>query len=180
MLWEGALIAAVIFGLRVLNYAVGTVRLVAIARDRRMLSAVLAFLEALIFAVVIANVVNDLENVVNMLAYCLGASVGSYVGMMLDARMITSYVNINVISTQKGSDIAARLRESGHGVTESIGRGQAGEVTMLTSVIDKKDVNSVLNVVHTVDPKAFITMGEASSIEQGWLRARKFNPHRNQ
>ncbi len=138
MILEAVLLAITIFLLRVLNYAVGTVRLVAIARDRRLVAASLAFLEALIFAVVIANVVNDLENFVNLMAYCLGASVGSYVGMVLDARTVTSYMSVNVISSTQGHAIAVRLRESGHGVTETIGRGQAGEVTMLTSVVDKK------------------------------------------
>lgn len=180
MILEAVLLAVTIFLLRVLNYAVGTVRLVAIARDRRMVAATLAFLEALIFAVVIANVVNDLENFVNLMSYCLGASVGSYVGMMLDARLITSYMSVNVVSTTQGHTIATRLRESGHGVTETIGRGQGGEVTLINSVVNKKDVPSVLEVVHAVDPKAFVTMGEAAAIEQGWLRARKFNPHRNQ
>jgi len=180
MILEAVLLAITIFLLRVLNYAVGTVRLVAIARDRRLVAAALAFLEALIFAVVIANVVNDLENFVNLMAYCLGASVGSYVGMLLDARTVTSYMSVNVISTTQGHDIAVRLRESGHGVTETVGRGHAGEVTMLTSVVDKKDVPSMLETVHAIDPKAFVTMGQAAVIEQGWLRARKFNPHRNQ
>ncbi len=180
MFLEAVLLAVTIFLLRVLNYAVGTVRLVAIARDRRVVAAALAFLEALIFAVVIANVVNDLENFVNLMAYCLGAAVGSYVGMILDSRTVTSYMSVNVISMMQGHTIAIRLRELGHGVTETIGRGQSGEVTVLTSVVDKKDVPSMLEIVHAIDPRAFVTLGQAAAIEHGWLRARKFNPHRNQ
>lgn len=171
--------AVFIFVLRVMNYAIGTLRLVAIARGRKLLSAVLAFIEALVFAVVIAGVVSDLSNIVNLMAYCLGAAVGSYVGMVLDARMITSYMTLNIVSQKNGHDVALKLRALGHGVTETRGEGYAGEVTMLRSVIEKKDVPATLQNVREIDPNAFISIEEARAIHKGWLRQAAHMPHRN-
>jgi len=95
---EALSLAALLFGLRVVNYTISTIRLVFIGRSQRALAAALAFLEALIFAITMASVVTDMSNLSNLIAYCLGAAVGSYVGMVLEARFITHYRTINIVT----------------------------------------------------------------------------------
>jgi uncharacterized protein YebE (UPF0316 family) len=168
---EGLLFAGLIFVLRVLNYAISTVRMVAISRQQRWLSASLAFLEAMIFAVVIANIVNDLDNLVNLMAYCLGAAAGGWVGMALESRFITSYMTVNIITSNKGHDIAMALRDKGYGVTETVGEGRDGPVTMLRSIVVSRDVPNVLKVSRAIDNSAFIAVEEARAIQRGWLRS---------
>ncbi|MFN8452447.1 MAG: DUF5698 domain-containing protein, partial [Anaerolineae bacterium] len=80
---DALLLAAVIFILRILNTGIGTVRLVIVTRQQRLLAAVLAFCEALAFAITISSVATDLNNIMNLLAYCGGFSVGNYVGMVI-------------------------------------------------------------------------------------------------
>lgn len=167
---EGLLFAVFLFFLRVLNNAIGTVRLILITRDKRFLSAVLAFLEALIFAVVIANVVSDLSNIPNMLAYCGGFAVGGYVGMAIESRFITSYVVATVIASTLGHSMATALRERGFGVTETLGEGKDGAVTMLRCVLSRRDVTDFLAVVRQVHPDAFVSVEEARAVQHGWIR----------
>lgn len=169
---EALLFAALIFIMRVFNYAISTVRTVVTARQQRVISAALAFVEALVFAVVIANVVNDLDNLLNLFAYCLGASGGSYVGMVLESRFIISYMSVNIITSNgTGHQIAVALREAGFGVTEHHGEGRDGAVTILRSVVNNRDVPTVLGITRGVDPKAFISVEEARAIQQGWMRS---------
>lgn len=165
------LIALTIFGLRVFNYAVSTFRLVTISRGRRFISALLAALEALIFAVVIAEIVTDLENLLNLLAYCAGAAVGSYVGMLLETRFITSFSVINVIANaEAGQRLAAALREAGFGVTTLTGEGRDGAVIALRTVVNKREAKLVHRTVREVHPEAFVTVEEANAVQQGWVR----------
>lgn len=163
--------ALLIFVLRIVNSAVGTIRVVVVARDRRILASIMAFVEALVFAVVIANVVSDLSNLPNLIAYCGGFAVGNYVGMAIEARLVTSYVIVNIISAQDGHGIAVALRDAGHGVTEIKGAGGSGDVAMLSSVVQRRDVPDVLKTVYRINPKAFVTMEEARSVQHGWMRA---------
>lgn len=171
MTFDGLLLALAIFLMRVLNYTVSTIRLVAITRQQRFLAAALAALEALIFAVVIANIVSDLSNFANLFAYCLGASVGSWTGMIIEARLITSYMIVNVVTNFKGHQIALALREAGFGVTESRAEGRDSIVTTLRSVINKREVLRLTRVVHEISPDAFITLEEARGVRRGWLTA---------
>lgn len=169
MTGEALSLALLIFILRVVNYAVGTMRLVVITRDQRLLAALLAALEALIFAVVIAGVINDLENVPNLVAYCAGAAVGSYMGMVLEARLVRSYMIINVFANVSGGEIAEALRSAGFGVTSTTGEGRTGAVTTLRSVIDKRDVKRMVSIIQSINPQAFIAAEEARGVSRGWL-----------
>lgn len=172
--------AGIIFVLRVTNYAITTIRMVVTARQQRLISSSLAFVEALIFAVVIAKIVNDLDNFINLLAYCLGASVGTYIGIGLEGRFVVSYKSVNIITANNGHDIAVKLRDNGFGVTEHYGEGRDGVVTILRSIVNNRDVSTVLNISREIDPNAFITLEEARSIQQGWLRNTAQAPFREQ
>jgi uncharacterized protein YebE (UPF0316 family) len=158
-----------IFILRVMNYAIGTLRLVSITRGRRFVAGSLAMLEGLVFAVVIAGVVNDLQNIPNLLAYCLGAGVGSWVGMELESRLVRSYTIVNVFASSGGTQITETLRNAGYGVTTTISQGRDGDVMMIRSVIDKRQVKPFTKIVENLNDKAFIAVEEVRGVERGWL-----------
>jgi uncharacterized protein YebE (UPF0316 family) len=175
MTTDALLLAAFIFVLRIVNSALGTVRVIVTVHHQRLIASVLSFIEALIFAVVIANVVNDLSNFLNLMAYCGGFALGNYLGMMIEARYITSYMTATIITQSRGHDVAAALREQGYGVTETLGEGRDGTVTMLRSVLLQRDVPQLLKVVRQVHPDAFVSVEEARAIHKGWVRAARGN-----
>lgn len=165
--------AVVIFLLRVLNYALSTVRMVAIARQQKLFASSIAFVEALVFAVAIANVISDLDNPLNLIAYCLGASAGGYLGMMLEPRLVRSYVVVSIIAHDKGTQLAESLREKGHGVTELTGAGRDGNVQMLRTLVSTRDLVEINRITREIDPRAFITVEDTRSIQQGWLKSHR-------
>ncbi len=167
---EMLLLALFLFALRVINSAVGTLRLILMARGLRVWTAILGFLEALIFAYVTASIVTDFSNFPNLIAYCGGFSVGIWVGMAIEARFVVNYVKVNVIASLNGHEIAAALREIGHGVTALQGTGGKGEVVMLNSVVKRRDVPGLLQSVYAINPDAFVTLEETRSVQHGWMR----------
>ncbi len=167
--------ALLIFGLRVLNNAIGTVRLIMLSRQRPVLTFGLGFVESLIFALTFAGVIADLSNIPNLLAYCGGFAVGTYVGMAIEARFTTSYMIVNVFAKQNGHDIAVALRDAGFGVTETIGEGRDGKVVMLRSVTERRHLNHLRDLVQKVHPEAFIAVEEARSVQRGWVRLPRSN-----
>ncbi|MBC7815052.1 MAG: DUF2179 domain-containing protein [Burkholderiales bacterium] len=164
------LLAVVIFALRLLNSAVGTIRLVILNRNRKFLAAVLAFFESLIFAITVATVVADLTNILILVAYCGGFSIGQYVGLWIEGRFITSYMSVNIVPHNGlGHNIAVALRNQGFGVTETVGMGRDGEVTTLRSVAQNKNLPHLLKIVHAADAEAFVSIEEARTVSHGWL-----------
>lgn len=161
--------ALLIFLLRVFNYAISTIRTVFIARGMRMGAAVIAFFEALIFAVVIARVVSDLSDMVVLMAYCLGASAGSYLGMVIEARFVTSYSNVTIIAPKFGKEIAKKLHESRFGCTMTKGEGRDGEVAILHTSLLSRQVPHLIELVQEVNPDAFIDISSVSNVHRGWI-----------
>lgn len=160
-----------IFVLRLINNAISTVRLVVLNRDQRALATVLAVLESLIFAVSLGPVLADLGNLLNLAAYCGGYAIGGYLGQVIEARFVTAFMTVNIIMPGRAREIAEHLRERGFGVTETIGEGASGVVTMLRSVVKRQDVSDLLHIVRQEHPNAFVTVEEARAVQRGWLRA---------
>ena len=167
---DALLVAVLIFVLRVVNSGIGTIRLILLARQKRSLTVILAFFEALTFAITVASVVTDMRNVFNILAYCSGFAAGAFIGMTIEARFITSYMTVNIVSASYGHEIAVALREQGYGVTETFGEGLSGKVTMLRSIVNRRDVPRVVEIVTHHHPEAFVSVEEARSVQHGWLK----------
>jgi uncharacterized protein YebE (UPF0316 family) len=134
-----------------------------------MLSAVMAFFEALVFAVVMASIVADLRNILNLVAYCAGASVGSYVGMVLESRVIRTYSTVQVITHENGQALAEKLRACGYGVTETEGRGRDGMVSIVRSSVQSNDLPRIMAEIRRMIPGAFIEVENARTISRGTI-----------
>jgi uncharacterized protein YebE (UPF0316 family) len=167
---EAILTAVLIFVLRIVNSGVGTVRLIVMARQKRGLTALLGFLEALTFAVTIAGVATDLGNILNLAAYCFGYAAGGWVGMAIEARFIVSFVIVHIITRAERGIVAAALRDGGFGVTEIDAKGREGQVAMLHVVTQRRDAMRVRSIAEKADPEAFISIEEARTVARGWLR----------
>lgn len=167
---EGQILGALgIFALRILGVSISTVRMLITVRGRRLLSSVLGFFEALIFAVALGSVVSQLNNLWNLTAYCLGFAVGTYIGMLLEERFVTNFATVNVVSAHHAHQIAEQVRKAGFGATETLAQGVSGVVGSVRIVIRHRDIQRVIDCVNEIDPKAFITLDETRAVHHGYL-----------
>jgi len=165
--------ALFIFLFRMANVALGTVRTLLVVRGERIVATLIGLFEALFFVVAVGKVVQDLGNLLNILAYCVGFAAGTWVGMILEKRLALGYVLVRIVSLQKGRRIALALREKGYGVTEMLGEGRAGRVGIIDVVAKRKDVPLITSLGCEVDEDAFITVQEPREVYRGYIpRAR--------
>ena len=162
--------ALLIFVLRIVGVTLATLRTLLMTRGMELSSAVLGFFEVLVYVVAIGAVVNDLNNIPNVLGYCLGFSVGTVVGIRLERRLALGYVTVHAISTEKGRQVAEALRDAGFGATLTWGEGRSGQVAMIDSVVARKDALAAADVVHSADVDAFVVIEHTSSVDRGWMR----------
>jgi uncharacterized protein YebE (UPF0316 family) len=164
-LWIGA---GIIFGLRVINMALDTLRIRMMARGQKPLAFIFGVIETLIYLYTLSAVIQNLDNWVNIAAYSLGFAVGSIVGMALDERMAIGYIDLRVISPNRGALIAETLREQGFAVTEFSGRGRDGTVSMLSVSVKRKNVRKARALVEKLDDTAFITAEDMTPLRRGY------------
>jgi uncharacterized protein YebE (UPF0316 family) len=159
-----------IFALRALGVSLSTIRVLLMTRGRKLLSAAFGFFQTLVYAVAIGKVVQDLNNIPNLMSYCLGFSAGTLLGMWLEERIAIGFATIRVISPGR-NQVAEAIRRAGYGVTEGIARGKEGIVGTVKTVVHRREVEAVCEIIYQCAPDAFITIEDTQKVERGYLRA---------
>lgn len=166
--WLSALL---IFGLRVTDMTLDTLRVLFVMRGRRSIAWVLGFFQSLIFVIAITSVLSNLDNPLNIIGYAAGFATGNVVGMTIEERLAVGYIHLRIISSHLGAAITEKLRSTGYAVTEISARGKDGMVTMLNCSVRRRYVDLVRGMVNEIDPDAFITAEDIRPVRRGFWRA---------
>lgn len=166
--WPALSGALVIFGLRLTDVPVGTLKTVLMVRGWRAWATLLGLLEVTIWLTAMGRVMGQLDNPWNVAGYALGYSAGTWLGMWLEGRLAFGTVEIHTISLARSGEVAAALRAAGQGVTQMQGFGQSGPVCIVGTVAERKRLESLLRTIRSVDPEAFVTVDETRQVVGGF------------
>lgn len=159
-----------IFVARVLDVTLATIRMLMVVQGRKIHAAVIGFFEIIIYITALNQVVNNLDNIGNLLAYGLGFACGNYVGITLENKIGLGNLGTQIIlRDDNNSELVNCLRDSGFGVTVLVGQGREGNREVLSVVIKRKDLSNLKEIVYDYDPKAFITTNSISPISGGYF-----------
>jgi len=166
-----AIIPLLIFVARIIDVSIGTVRVILLSRGNRYVAPLLGFFEVIIWLAAISEVMKNLTNVVCYVAYGAGFATGNYVGMWLESKLALGFQIVRIISTSQLQLLPNEIRNKGFGVTTVEGRGAKGPVHILFSIISRRKVNEFVKLVHTIEPKAFISIEDVRSSYAGYLQS---------
>jgi uncharacterized protein YebE (UPF0316 family) len=164
------LIALGIFGLRILDVSIGTVRVIYTIRGQRLLSAILGVVESGIWIVAISSALKYAQSSrLSMVAWALGFATGTVVGISLEQWIGTGWVMMRAISQHKAGELRDTLLGRGFGVTTVNGEGRSGRVLILFVVAPRKRGKEMLAAVQSIDEDAFITIEPLSQAIGGYV-----------
>ena len=169
---EAILGGLLIFVLRLTDVTMGTMRILMTVRGRKLLAALIGFVEVTIFIVAISRVVRNVDNIWLVLGYSAGFAAGTLVGMTIEERLALGWTVVRVISSDLTKRLADVLRTAGFGVTEMEGHGMKGDVEIFEVVVRRADLPSVLQTIDQVDGRAFVTVEETRRVYRGWRLAK--------
>jgi uncharacterized protein YebE (UPF0316 family) len=170
MFFENPILGALlIFLIRSLSIAVATMRILMMGRGPKIIVFFLALFEAVAFAVTFGQVAANLSNIWNLGAYSLGFAAGTWVGTLIEEAIGQGYATLNVVSIGRSQPIAEAIRKAGFGATRSTGEGTTGTVGLVRAVVTRKDVRQLNQLIHGIDPEAFVTIEETRSVSRGFL-----------
>jgi uncharacterized protein YebE (UPF0316 family) len=161
------ILPVIIFASRVCDVTLGTLRIIFISRGRRNLAPLLGFFEVLIWIVVIGQLVQHLHSVTAYLGYAAGFATGNFVGMWLEDRLALGMLILRVIVTHEAEKLVTRIQAAGFGITCVDGNGTSGPVTLIYTVVKRKDLPIVTAIIHQSHPHAFISIEDVRSSEEG-------------
>lgn len=157
----------IIFLARMADVTLGTIRIIMVNRGKRKIAPLLGFCEVFIWIVVIGQLVSNLEGFTSFVAYAAGFAVGNYVGMYIEDRMALGRVIVRAIVARQGEELFNHLREAGFGVTIVDGQGAAGPVKLVYTLVDRKNLRSVVQIIHQACPNAFFSVEDVRTTEAG-------------
>jgi uncharacterized protein YebE (UPF0316 family) len=160
-----------IFGLRVIDMTLDTLRVLVVMRGQKKIAWVLGFFQAAVFVVAIGSVLSHMDNPLHVIGYAAGFATGNVIGMFIEEKIAIGHTMISIISSRRGTAIAEKLRENGYAVTEIPARGKDGMVTLLNVNVLRRNIGSVRQFVNDEDADAFITAEDIRPIRRGFWRA---------
>lgn len=170
-MWPSILAGLFIFGLRIVDISLYTLRILMVSRGIKPLATVFAFFQSIVFVLAIRTVLTNLDQPFIVMGYAAGFATGLVVGMLLESRLAIGYTQLRIISKSRGAEICEHLRESGYAVTEVAGRGKDGTVTLLYCNVRRRDSGQVTQIAASLDPESFITAEALRSVRRGfWHR----------
>ena len=160
-------LSLVIFGLRIVDVSLGTLRTITIVHGRVPISVLIGFVEVLIWVTAVSQVIVHLrENPALSLAYAGGFACGNAVGIVLERRIALGTVVVRMIASTGASQIAQRLRSLGYEVTAFPGEGKDGPRTLLFTTCARRNSASVVREAAELDHRLFYTVDRFSQATQ--------------
>jgi len=166
-------IPVLIFIARIADVSMGTVRVIFVSRGLKYLAPVVGFFEILIWLLAIGQIMKNLSNPVCYIAYAGGFSIGNYVGICIAERLSLGMVLIRVITKKDAVSLVEHLKSEKYGVTSVDGQGASGDVKVVFTIVPRREVKPVIELVKKLNPNAFYTIEEVGFVEKGIFPVRQ-------
>ena len=159
-----------IFISRILDVSLDTLKVVFVSQGYKKLAVLANFLGTLVWIVIVRQVITSMENPMWLLAYAFGASAGTYIGLLISEKVAIGKVAIRANIRNRPDKLITKLRKSGFGVTVTEAHGKIKSSKQLYSVIKGKDVEKYVGIIKKNNPKAFYTVENIKSVNEGIFR----------
>jgi uncharacterized protein YebE (UPF0316 family) len=161
------LLPLIIFFSRICDVSLGTLRHVFISKGFRKVVPLLGFFEVLIWIIVVGQVMKNLNNVACYLAWAGGFATGSFVGLWIEEKLALGLQVIRIITNQDCNELLDALKKDNHGITVVDAQGAVGPVKMIFTIIKRKNVKEVVQLIRQHNPTAFYSIEEIKNTSQG-------------
>ena len=162
-----------IFIARVIDVTLGTVRVIFVSKGLKYLAPVVGFFEILIWLLAIGQIMKNLSNPACYIAYAGGFAMGNYVGIIIAERLSLGVVLLRVITQKDAVELVRSLSSADYGVTSVDGEGAQGKVKIIFTIVPRKEVNKIVEIVKRFNPLAFYSIEEVGFVERGIFPVRK-------
>jgi len=156
-----------IFAARILDVSIGTVRIIFIAKGRKILAPILGFFEVSIWLLAVGQVLKEMNSPILMAAYAAGFAAGTFVGIFIEEKLAMGLLAVQVYATKDSEPLLEELRGMGFGVTAIPACGVSGDVHLIQVLIARKSLPLVVGSIEKFNPRTFYSVAEVRTAERG-------------
>ncbi len=170
---SGPVLYLVIFCAKIVEVTISTIRLVYINKGEKLKGAILAFVEILIWLIVVSSVLTNIAaDPIKIFVYAAAFSLGNYIGVTIESKIAVGLASIQVVVNDDSGEIMAEvLRNQGFGVTIIDGRGiNDSKKSLLFVQLKRKRIPEAVKIIQKSNPEAYITVNDIKSMVGGFVK----------
>ncbi len=152
------LIPVGIFFARIMDVSLGTIRIMMVSRELKGWAALLGFFEVLIWAIVVTELITNLDKWINFVAYAGGFAVGNYIGIYIEGLLKVGTIIVRIITQDKFQELTTALKDAGFTITSLEGSGGFVPVKVIFTILKRKRWEEVEAIIKQHDPQAFYSV----------------------
>ena len=152
---------------RIADQSIGTIRLIFVSKGYKYLAPLLGFFEVIIWLIAVGQIIQQLDNVLYYIAYGLGFAAGNYIGIIIEERLSLGTVVVRIIPSKDTSKLVEFLVKENFGLTMMDAMGSRGSVKVILTVIPRKNLKSLVEIINRFNPNAFYSIEEVKSVSYG-------------
>jgi len=164
-----------IFLARICDVSIGTLRIIFVSKGKRNIAPVLGFFEVLIWITAISRIMENLDNYINFIAYAAGFATGNFIGMIIEEKLAMGILMIRVFANDRGNELVQSLNSQGFGATVVEAHGAREHIHLIYSIVKRNELANVLNIITSLNPKAFYTIEDVKAVNEGIFTPRRPN-----
>ena len=162
-----------IFFARIIDVTLGSIRTILMVKGKSIISAIIAFLEVLIWFVVAKEaLVTTIDSILIPIFYSAGYATGTLLGTYLSNNLINGIIGLQVITDKNNRKLIDKIRDEGFGISiinlKNCYKQQEKE--MLFIQLSKKRLKALIRIIKDIDSNAFIVMNETKYIQNGFIK----------
>lgn len=161
------LLPFLIFFGRICDVTLGTLRIIFVSKGEKFKAPIIGFFEVFIWVVIISQILSRANDIVAYLSYAGGYAAGNYVGILIEKRIAFGIILCRVYTNKPGLKLVNLLSLKGFGATLIHGTGSVDEVDIIESVIDRKQLKKIVNIILEFDNQAFYVIEDVRTRERG-------------
>ena len=154
----GSFLPVFIFLARVTDVSMGTIRILYVAKGKKWLATIISFFEILIWVIVIVQIIQNLDNWLNIIAYAGGFAGGTFLGLAIEERMQIGLLMFRIITNKPSERLFQELKNAGFRVTSADAMGAFGPVKVLFTVVKRRRKKELARLVQAYAPNSFYTV----------------------
>lgn len=149
---------------RMVDVAIGTLRVISVVDGRLKTSFALGFVEVLIWVSIISLTLKEIDDQPWLAVFfALGFSLGNVLGIVVERRLPLGNLTLRAVGGEEIRELAVRLREAGMGATVLKGEGHHGDRFMLFSFMPKPMLRRLKSLLEPVKNDIFYTLDYGGS-----------------
>lgn len=142
-----------IFGLRILENSLATLRLILVSNGKKLLGSILLALTSIIWLTSSSIAIKNI-NIIMVLIFSIGSLVGSFVGSLIEEKLA---LGNNLLICIASKPICDDLRSKGYIVTKVQGEGYKDDSKDILLIVTKRKLNrELISIISNLDSDAVI------------------------